>query len=75
MTCATVAYGIGASTGSRVALWSVFGFRLTVPQSLQHFCAFVLRRSILSIRRHSVEQKHDPRATLLPGIKVVQRVQ
>jgi hypothetical protein len=75
MTCAPGAQGLGASTGSRVALWSVFGFRLALPHKRQHLSAFVLRRSILSIRRHSVEQKHEPRATLFSGIKTVQRVQ
>jgi hypothetical protein len=72
--CATVARRRGASIESELALWPLFGFRLALPQSLQHFSAFVLRRSILSICQHSIEQKHEPRETRLSGIKAAQRV-
>jgi hypothetical protein len=75
MTCAPGAQGLGASIGAGVAFWSVFAFRLALPQSLHDFSARARRRSILSSLRHPVEQKHEPRETLLSGIKTVQRVQ
>jgi hypothetical protein len=73
--CAPGAQGLGASISSSTSLWAVLGFRLALPQSLHAFSARARRRSILSSRRHPIEQKHEPRATLLSGIRVVQRVQ
>jgi hypothetical protein len=48
-----------------------FRFPARSAAKAQDFSARARRRSILSNLRHPVEQKHEPRATLFSGIKVV----
>ena len=54
-----------------MALWAVL---LGLWHKRQYFSAFARRRSILSCRRHSPEQKQDPRATRFSGIWVLHQV-
>jgi len=58
-----------------VALWAVFLCGSGLWHKRQYLSAFARRRSILSCRRHSPEQKQDPRATRFSGIRVLHRTQ
>lgn len=73
--CATVAQGVDSTGAGWVILWVGFFFRSGLPHNRQHFSPFSFRRSILSSRRHSGEQKQEPRLTRSCGIGTLSRRQ
>lgn len=73
--CAPGAHGvISARTTESVVLTARFR-ESSLWQSRQYFSARARRRSILSWRRHSSPQKHEPRATLFSEICILHRTQ